>query len=463
MNILKNLLARRKEVVSKANELLEQMSADDYSFTAEDKAKVERMREDVEGLDSQIDAVRALEKAQEKQTDLSAIRDAQNASRGKGLAVRTEDQTDSDLRKADGKQTFRVDISSASNWLAARKVGVSPEDMIRAAERGQQYYVHRGEPILRKLNVGTSSQGGTLVPSVLATNLYRQLNDFPGARAAGARVIQTAGGGDYSMPQTGTLPALGANVAADIVAESAQITENQRTFGRVTFGAYKFDDRIDLTNEFIEDEAVPLGGYIGDELGIMIARKSERAFHIGSGTNQPQGYGLIANHRASNADLAAVTRTANDDIATVAEVLSLVTTLDEDYDDDNMVRWLGRRATYERAITSKGTDGHYLIPSVFQHTPIKQLRGYRWVLSRWGTDLPGPTAAGTDNSNTHVCTLAWWDRFYYIREARTMTVRVNPYIRMEYDEVVYSATVRLDGRIFDRRAAKVLFSNATAS
>ncbi|MYB89523.1 MAG: phage major capsid protein [Proteobacteria bacterium] len=454
---LENLIEQRNAVARRAEQLLNDSESDGFDWTSEHDEQVAGFRSEIDDLDTRINTRISLrEAAQEQQYD-AALNDAQDAASRK-VAHRTFEDQEKVLRAKKGAN-LNVDLTSARSWMLAREAGVAPDELLRAASRGERYEVHEGEVITRTLNVGTASAGGNLVPTILASTLYKQLYAYPGVRRAGARVFMTPTGAAYEIPTSGADPTVN---SVSVTPESGAISETPRTFGKVEFGAHKFTSRLDLTDEFIADTMLNLSGYLGVELGRHLAHQEEYAFHTGSGTGEPQGYGLIGNHRTGNSDNSTVIRTANDDLATQAEVLGMVRELDEDYTIN--VKWLGRRASFLKLIEAKGTDGHYLVPDVYQMAPARRLRGYVWVMDRFSTDMiDGTDASSTDNTNTQVCSLADWNRFYAIREVGSMQIRYNPYIRQANGEVVYFAQRRCDGRLFDRRAGKVLFTSATAS
>lgn len=420
-----------------------------------DEERVLQMRTEMVNLESQLHVLEDLERMASREDEAAAVAEATQAARQRP----TENQ-DSLLRSRE-TLNLEVDLHSARRWRDARNLGVDHETLIRSAAAGRVWQSELGEPVERTLNVGTASSGGNLVPTILAMELYQQLYAYPGVRAAGARVYTTAMGGTYHVATTGSDPSLPSTVAAAITAESGAISETARTFGRIAFSDYKVTDRIDLTDEFINDAQINLSAYIGSELGRMLARKSEFTFFEGSGSSQPQGYGRLANFKSGSADNSEVVRTESDDQATVDEVLSLVTKFDEDYDTP-AAKYLMRRTSFDTISLKKGTDGHFLLPNAFQSMVGRRLRGYDVALSRWGVDrVETGDDTTTSNVGSYVMTFADFSRYYAIREVGTMTMAVNPYIRQANGEVVYFGSMRCDGRLFDRRAGRVLFTSAT--
>lgn len=90
--------------------------------------------------------------------------------------------------------------------------------------------------------------------------------------------------------------------AAALVRESGAITPADFTFDRVSVMPYKYVSATTMSQEWVED-ALGTGdvgtflNWMADRFGIALARATESAFTVGTGSNQPQGIGdtTIAN------------------------------------------------------------------------------------------------------------------------------------------------------------------------
>jgi HK97 family phage major capsid protein len=86
---------------------------------------------------------------------------------------------------------------------------------------------------------------------------------------------------------------------ASLVTEANTITPTDFTFGSVSVVPYKYVSACQMSVEFVQD-AMAAGGpdtalsYVADRLGIAIARATDSAYTVGTGSAQPQGIGATA-------------------------------------------------------------------------------------------------------------------------------------------------------------------------
>jgi HK97 family phage major capsid protein len=86
---------------------------------------------------------------------------------------------------------------------------------------------------------------------------------------------------------------------ASLVAEAGAITATDFTFDAVSVVPYKYVTACKMSVEFVQD-AMAAGGpdtalsYVADRLGIAIARATDSAYTVGTGSSQPQGIGACA-------------------------------------------------------------------------------------------------------------------------------------------------------------------------
>jgi HK97 family phage major capsid protein len=86
---------------------------------------------------------------------------------------------------------------------------------------------------------------------------------------------------------------------AALITEAGAITATDFTFDAVSVVPYKYVSACKMSVEFLAD-AMAAGGpdtalsYVADRLGIAIARATDSAYTIGTGSSQPQGIGACA-------------------------------------------------------------------------------------------------------------------------------------------------------------------------
>ena len=86
---------------------------------------------------------------------------------------------------------------------------------------------------------------------------------------------------------------------ASLITEANSITPTDFTFDAVSVTPYKYVSACKMSVEFLAD-AMASGGpdtalsYVADRLGIAIARATDSAYTVGTGSSQPQGIGATA-------------------------------------------------------------------------------------------------------------------------------------------------------------------------
>jgi HK97 family phage major capsid protein len=85
----------------------------------------------------------------------------------------------------------------------------------------------------RDLTKGSATAGGNTVDDTMYDQIITKLENESAVIAAGATVINTAGGEDLLIPKTTTNP------SGAIVAEGANYAESDPVFGQVTLGAFQ--------------------------------------------------------------------------------------------------------------------------------------------------------------------------------------------------------------------------------
>lgn len=152
---------------------------------------------------------------------------------------------------------------------------------------------------LRKMSVGTNSEGGYTVPTFIANKLVQKANDLNFMRGL-ASVIKVANGNF-------NIPIVSAHGAATYGTEEGAYADTTETFGSVNYGAYKLQTMIKVSEELLNDSVFDVESYIINEFGRRFGAGEEATFVNGTGTGQPQGVfvgGTAATTTAVNTGIA---------------------------------------------------------------------------------------------------------------------------------------------------------------
>jgi len=135
--------------------------------------------------------------------------------------------------------------------------------------------------VFRALNEGTSAEGGYLVPTPLATEIWRTLPDLAVMRRI-ARIIPMTS-------KTLDLNTLAARPTAYWTSEYAQKTTSSAEFGRVQLSVNDLVCLIAVTDQLVADANINIVQYIVELFTEAIAAEEDKAFFTGSGTGRPKG------------------------------------------------------------------------------------------------------------------------------------------------------------------------------
>lgn len=221
--------------------------ANERALTAEEQVKFEQVERDFAAFGQRI---RALELSLEQE---EAVRDfAEKLENDPALRTAFEDELRSVL-------------------VARDKVGFD--------------LAWTGKEMTRALAKGSSSTGGSTVPTTTLENLILPLRNFTSVLTAGATVITTASG------ESLTLPRLSSFGAAAQYAEAAAISGTDPATDSVTLGAYKLAQLILTSRELVEDSAIDIEGLItsliSQNIGILLGQR------LATGTGSSQTLGLV--------------------------------------------------------------------------------------------------------------------------------------------------------------------------
>jgi HK97 family phage major capsid protein len=139
---------------------------------------------------------------------------------------------------------------------------------------------------LQILSEGVAADGGYIVPEEWANMIIEDIRDLNIMRQIAAPPIQIS-------TDTFHLPNLASRPKANWRAEKAAKQTSTANFGENVLTPYSLASIVPMTNEFVADAALGVGGsvvnFITQLLATALAEKEEEAFWIGNGTGRPSG------------------------------------------------------------------------------------------------------------------------------------------------------------------------------
>lgn len=126
--------------------------------------------------------------------------------------------------------------------------------------------------------------GGYFIPTETIAKITETMKAYGGLLGA-ANVITTASGNPLNWPTNDDT----ANVGA-ILAENAQIAEQDVTLGQKTLGAYTYTSKlVRLSLQLLQDDVFNVESWLTRKLGERIGRAVAAHLATGTGSSQPEG------------------------------------------------------------------------------------------------------------------------------------------------------------------------------
>ena len=277
----------------------------------------------------------------------------------------------------------------------------------------------------------TAALGGNTVPTSFLRSLYDYLEQYSGLRQTNVRVITTASGENLDMPTVAT------HGTAAIVGEGTALASADPTFSKVTLGAWKYGQLLQISRELIEDSGVDVLGFIAEDMGRALGRAADTDWVTGSGTNKPKGIvGIYAT--------AVTGQNGSTGLPSYLNLVDTVYSIAAPYRARGAY-WLVKDATAGKFRGMTDTQGRPIWePSVQVGTPDRLL-GFPVV-----TD-PNVPSMGTSIG----CAVFGDFSGHVIREAGTVRVERSDEFAFDKDLVTYRGTYRTDSNVLDSSALRV--------
>lgn len=257
--------------------------AEKPTLTAEEQTEYDTRRDEVRGLDGQIDRAR---EAQEL-----AARDARPIAGQVQTRVPASIETD----------PYISDEAAKRSGLTT-KAGLVVGGMVRMIGRAQSVYQNpvdlavaqygEAHPVVtgtRALITGTGDSGGFIVPPDYQAEIIELLRPLAQVRAAGPRVIP--------MPRgTMRLPGQNSAASAGYGAEGAKIATSQQSLRSIVATFKKLTALVPISNDMMRYASPAVDAFVRDDLVKVTALAEDLAFILGDGTQDtPRGWLSFAN------------------------------------------------------------------------------------------------------------------------------------------------------------------------
>lgn len=409
MNI-KELIAKRAALVTNMRAILNKAQTEVRALNTEEQSSYDKMDAEVSSFTNTIQNVGNLEALEQK---LAAERDG----------------------------TYRPGVQVPAETTHRNRVVDRPE--YRAALFGG--YARNGLNLVPEhrnaLQVGTSSEGGYIVPTEFDTNLVKILTNLDPIRPR-ATVISTAS--DRKIPieaSKGSFAYIDEEGAYGVAADPA--------FGQVALSAFKSGGIVKVADELLQDAFFNLEAYLTELAGENFNTLEETSFATGDGTGKPKGIFATTSVGGTNV----VTTTGAVSAAAAITTDNLIDTfhaLGRRYRQN--ASWLTSDTMVKMIRKLKDADNQYLWQPGLQIGEPDVLLG-RPVLVTGGA--PTPAAAAVSIALVDL-------KKYVIGDRLGTAMQVLRELYAANGQVGFKFTRRNDGRLTDSRAL-VTFTHGAAA
>ncbi|MFF1686075.1 phage major capsid protein [Streptomyces sp. NPDC058254] len=258
--LLTRAIDKRASVWSQMQEIQSRAEAEGRSeLTAEERTSWDAAEADLTAASQDIERLERAARLDTVQRSETVVADG---GRGESAEDRAE-QADAQYRDA-----FSVFTRSGMSSLTAeqRQLLMSNQAEIRAGA------------------TSPGSAGGYFIPTETLNKITETMKAYGGLLGA-ANVINTTSGNALNWPTNDDTNNIGA-----ILAENAQITEQDFTLGQKTLGAHTYTSKlVRVSLQLLQDDAFNVESWLSRKLGERIGRAVAAHLATGTGTAQPEG------------------------------------------------------------------------------------------------------------------------------------------------------------------------------
>ena len=273
----KDLHEKRGKLITEMQNILSKAKKEERTLTKEESDLWDKLDSQAEGINDDIKRV-------EKINELSATEQERLLNVAKENKNSPDEETD--------KTKFYE--KSWIKWVKGGIHSLTDKERMSLIDKKRAYQ-----------NVGTTTEGGFLVPEGFQPELAKALLKFGGVREV-ARILRTASGNDIPWPNMNDT----ANSASILSESNAASTTPDLVFGSTTLKAWMYvTSVIRASYQLLQDSAIDVRSIIIDALAERIGRGTNAGFTTGNGTTAPEGVVTGSGLGATTASETAITAT----------------------------------------------------------------------------------------------------------------------------------------------------------
>jgi len=314
-------------------------------------------------------------------------------------------------------------------------------DAIKAMRLGRLDVV-RFQLTGKALAEGADSAGGYLVPVEHSAKLVEMLRARTAVRAAGATIVPM-------NSDTLQIPSQTGGATAYWVAENAQITASDQTWGQVQLQARKLAALTKLSAELFEDSDPAVEALVMADLARVLALEEDIKYLRGDGTgNTPTGLEHISGVNVDTSTLG-----ANGGAPDFDDLANMLYALDADNVPGEGRAWIVHPRTLNTLRQIKDGQNRYLWADPAAPGDPPTLWGYPVFTT---TAIPVNETKGTSTDCSTIYLGCWPD--FVIGQRKVLELRASDAAgnAFEYDQVFIRAIMRVDANVRHAASFEVL-------
>lgn len=262
---LKSIREAKANKTAEARAILAKAEGENRNLTAEEAAKFDGLKAEIEALESQEARQQFLEEAERRMA---------------GTVVAGE--RGNDLEQLESRVSLQriLQAGMEGRALDGAEAEYNREMERRNGRKAQGFYVPMS---LLETRVNTTTSAADLVGTDHRADQYiGPLRDALLARRLGVRVLSGLRG-DVSIPKHGS------SVVTGWVAENSALNASDMTFGKVTLSPKHAGCLSEMSRQLIQQSDPSIERLLRDDLAFNIAKAIDAALIHGGGTNEPDG------------------------------------------------------------------------------------------------------------------------------------------------------------------------------
>ncbi|PWV99413.1 phage major capsid protein [Mangrovibacter plantisponsor] len=294
---------------------------------------------------------------------------------------------------------------------------------------------------LRAQGTTTDTQGGYTVPTQMLNRIVDAMKAYGGI-ASVAQILNTSTGQDITWSTSD-----GTAEEGELLAENAEASEGDVTFGTAILGAKKLSSKIiRVSNELLQDTGVDIEAYLSGRIAQRIGRGEAKYLVQGTGTGSPvEPKGLVASVTGGVSTASATTFTWK-------EMNALKHAIDPAYRMGPKFRWAFNDATLKLISEMEDNQGRPLwLPDIVGVAPASVLN-VPYVIDQAIDDI------GADKKFIFC---GDFNRFI-LRRITYMTLKRLVERYAEFDQTAFLAFHRFDCVLEDTAAIKAMTGKSAA-